>query len=620
VPRLTPNPNQKLEDLLFAAKQGRLAFERDAWLNVAFFLNQQYTEWDPEVNALRAIARLPGEENVPRPILNKIMHYVRTAHHEVMQDHPQPDVLPATDDYHDVSDALVATAWCQWKAGETQLNDLARTYRAVEWSILAGNGYKKWTWDAERKTQRVSSPGFFEIYLDPYAKQWDDVRYIIHSQFLDIEQVYDTFGIELDPKEASSADSEKTRLLRGMGSAPAVRGVEVHELWMKPSRRHPGGRFAVWTGRHQLVAPQDLPYKHLIRDRMLPFTLTGCIERPDSPYYMSPVTYLRPPQMELNKSHAQVLMITELFAAHKWWIPTDLELVADPDGSPGQKLRGTSISGDPNTKPELIQGQSPPQGLYQNLDMLEQGMMHIVGQHEVSQAQVPGRVESSKAIELLKEADAGALATLRSTMGASTATGWYQMLELQRQYGTEDEAVTVYSRDGVAAVQHWMAGQMKAGYRVRTAQTTGLARSRVGRQDMVLNLWDRKIVQDPNQALEMLDVSTGSPMRYTQIAMRKARSENARMAKGEPIKPNSWDDHATEIREHNVYRMTHEFEALDEEAKQVFEFHVQTHKDLLKKQVADQAELQQIAQGMPGQQPGPVPPGEVQTQPPEGEE
>ncbi len=606
---LRSNPNEDLEDLRRGTEQGRIPHERDAWLNLAFFLNQQYTEWDPDLNTIRAIDRLPGEEWAPRPVLNKIMHYVRTAHHDAMQDRPYPDVLPATDDYEDISDSLVASAWCQWKADPTQVNWTSKLSRALEWAIICGNGYKHYTIDPKTKQQRISAPSWFEIKLDPYAKTWEDVRYLVHSQFMDIEQVYDTFGKEIDPKMAGSVDGEKTKLLRGMGAAPCVRGVEVHALWMKPSRRFPNGRYAVWTGREQLIAPDDLPYKHLIEDKLLPYTMVGCIERPDSPYYMSPVTYLRPSQMELNKAHAQALQIMELFANPKWGIDTSLEMAKDPDGSPGQILRYTS-NGIPGLKPELIMPANVPSGLYENLQFLEQGQMHIVGQHEVSQAQVPGRVESSKAIELLKESDAGALATLRETMNTATSVGWYQMLELQRQFGTAEEMIITYSRSGVEEVEHWRAGDMKPGYRVRTAQTTALARSRSARQEAAMNLWREKVIQDPNQLLELMEVPTGNALQYTNIAKRKARGENRRMANGEAIKPNSWDNHAIEIREHNMFRMTHAYEALDDESKQILEFHVSTHKSLLEKEIADQARLQMIAQGMPGQPAGPVPPGE----------
>lgn len=36
------NPNQKFEDLLYKAKVARLPFDKECWLNVAFYLGEQY--------------------------------------------------------------------------------------------------------------------------------------------------------------------------------------------------------------------------------------------------------------------------------------------------------------------------------------------------------------------------------------------------------------------------------------------------------------------------------------------------------------------------------------------------------------------------------------------------
>src|SRR5689334_12069986 len=130
---LVGNPNQKLDQLLHAAKQGRLPYERDAWLNLAFFLGQQYTEWNPKVGSIREIERTTSDRNAPRPVVNKIMHFVRQVHNDVLQDEPSPDVLPPTDDYADISDSLVARAWCEQQADESVTDYLGQLSRASLW-------------------------------------------------------------------------------------------------------------------------------------------------------------------------------------------------------------------------------------------------------------------------------------------------------------------------------------------------------------------------------------------------------------------------------------------------------------------------------------------------------
>ncbi len=600
-----PNPNRKLDELLSAAKQARLPHEREAWLNLAFYLNQQYSEWNADAGSIQEIPRRP-KDNSPRPVINKIMHFVRQSHHDALQDEPSPDVLPPTGDYQDISDSIVARAWCDQEAGETRTDYIGRLSRAAEWSIIAGSGYLKWGWNPTTKSLSITPPSFFEIYLDPYAKEFAEGRHIFHSQFMDVEQVYEAYGVEVKPESIEKRDEAKTILMRGMGSAPVLAGVTVNELWMKPCRRHPKGLYAVWTGRVQLVPPMELPYPHLIEHRMLPFTQIGCIERPDSAYYLSPVTYLRPPQMELNKYHAQRLLIRERFANPKVWIPAELQLDSEWDDTPSQVLTGTG--GMPGVKPEIIQPTTYPPS--DDGEMLEQGMMHIVGQHEVSQAQVPGRVEAAKAIELLKESDAGAQATMRKTIRTSNSIGWFQALELVRHFGKEEDMVLAYSREGVAEVKHFRAGKMKPGYRVRTTMTTGLARSRSARQDLAIRLWDSKAITDPDQLLELMEAPTGQVNATRAVAIRLARNENLTIAADTAVAANSWDDHAIHIREHNAYRQTHEFEALSKGAKMKFEFHVQSHKALQKSEIAEQAALNMLAQGAPGAPAGPVTPTE----------
>jgi hypothetical protein len=602
-------PIQKLNKLLDAAKQGRMYYDREAWLNVAFYLNQQYSEWNAEVGSIQTIARREGEENHPRPVINKIMHFVRQVHHDAIQDEPAPDVLPATDDYQDISDSQVARAWCELQASETVTDYLGQVSRAALWSVLCGSGFKKWAIDGDKQLT-ITAPSPFEIYLDPYARHFSQCRHIIHSQFMDVEQVYEAYGIEIGKDGVESADAQKTTLLRGMGAAPVLSGVTVNELWMKPCRRHPKGLFAVWAGKTMLVEPGPLPYPHLIKHKMLPFTQVGCIERPDSAYYISPVQYLRPAQMELNKAHAQGLLSRDRFSNLKWWIDADLQLEHDPDDSVSQILRGTSSQ--PGLKPELII--PPPMPHDGFIELLEQGMMHIVGQHEVSQGQVPGRVEAAKAIELLKESDAGAIATMHKTIRASNSQGWFHALELQRSFGKEEEMVLAYSHEGVPEVKHFRAGEMKPGYRVRTTMTTGLARSRTMRQELALRLWDSKAITDPDQLLTMMEVPTSNMLQYRMADVRKARNENGELAKGVAITPGMWEDHVIHLREHNTYRKSSEFDALSEDAKQKFGVHCDMHDKFQEQTIIKQVRLQMLAQGGKPSTPGEAAPTDMPQQ------
>jgi hypothetical protein len=164
------------------------------------------------------------------------MHYVQQELAQVLQDRPSPDVVPPTIDLVDVMDSNVAAAYCDHVADPTEANFDRALNRAALWSVITGMGFMKWVWDPNEKKHCILPCNWFDVFLDPYATDFAKNRYIIHSQFLDPEQVYEAWGVTVKPGAVQKADLARTQLMRGMGSAPVLSGVTVNELWMKPCR------------------------------------------------------------------------------------------------------------------------------------------------------------------------------------------------------------------------------------------------------------------------------------------------------------------------------------------------------------------------------------------------
>jgi hypothetical protein len=124
-------------------------------------------------------------------------------------------------------------------------NFLKQLSRASLWAIIGGEGYLKWVWDAAAKKPAVIPCSIFEIAFDPYATDFQKARYVIHSKFMDVEQVHDIYGVKIKATGEETVDPMRTALLRGMGSTPVLNGVTVNELWYKPCRRYPKGLYVV---------------------------------------------------------------------------------------------------------------------------------------------------------------------------------------------------------------------------------------------------------------------------------------------------------------------------------------------------------------------------------------
>lgn len=616
IARLAPNNDKALTNeynrLWESCRRARIPFDKEAWLNYAFFNNEQYVEWIPSAMSLREIPRVPEGSRYPRPVINKIMHFVEQEHSMVLQTRPNIDVLPANEDPVSITYANVANAFMEWCMDETEANLNQEIAYAAKWALASTEGYLKWFWNATKDRPDVEACSPFDIYVDPYAKSFDKARYIIHDQFLDVEQVYDRYGIEVQADTVSRNDPARLAVMHELGFAPVLQGALVHEMWMLPCRRYPDGVFVVWTSRQILYGPTAFPYDH----KMLPFTQAGSILRPGVPHYTSAVSYLRSPQMELNKYHAQMILVRQNFASPKWWIPSDLELEEDPDDTPNQILRGDSQGG--MLKPDIIQPTTMPpndQGAWITSEMED-----VVGLHEVSQAQVPGRVEAAKAIELLKEADDGRLAELLRSIGSGIARGGYMWLMLARQYIKEPKMVTIYSTEGLPEVHRLYADKLDPNMRVRVTMGTGLSRSRAAREDTLMLMWDNGIIQDRETMAELMDVPISNVSPDNLYDIKLARNENFTMAAGQPVVPNSWDNHDIHRREHNNYRKTQEFLHLSTKQKSMFEFHVQMHDQLQIQQLGAELQRQSLAAAVANgagfqQPPQPGAPTEPQTTP-----
>lgn len=615
---LKRNPNRYFEELKEKAARARLPFDKDVLLNLAFYLDNHYVEWTSSSNSLRTIPRKERQKHAPRPVANKIMHFVVKQHAAVLKDRPQPDVLPASEEPLDISTASVALSYLKWLC-DAQVADLdGELSDAALWSLAGGESYLKWTYNSKEGRPDIMACSPLEIYIDPYARRWRNVRWIIHEQFMEVKQIEDMYGVKVQPSTLSKADAQRAALLRDMGMAPVLEGATVNELWIKPGtgKDFPKGLFVVWSGHDILVAPQDFPYTH----GRLPFTQIGPIKRPGTPHTTCTVKYLRSPQMELNKFHAQRIMVRENFSNPKWWIPTELELEAEPDNSANQVLRGNSGGGV--YKPEILQPTTFPDNT--DGEWIVDEMRDVAGQHEISEGGVPGRVEAAQAIELLQNSDSTHLSELRRSIKLALAEGSWQALQLVRQYKDDEVVVQTYSREGLPEVQRFMAEDLKPGMRVRMTMSTGLSDNRAARQKQAMEMWQMGVIQDPEVMAELMDLPTASinPSRIYDV--RLARNENMQIAAdkgvdgspGNAIKPNSWDNHEIHLREHNNYRKTTEYEQLPAESKQKFEFHCQLHEELWLQELHKQAVRMMIAQGaQPGSAAAPEEEGSEEEQP-----
>lgn len=585
------------------ARKSRRQYEGDWWRNIAFVNGEQYVEWDLTTNRLIELVQQPGTE---RTIHNICMPITRRERAKILKMLPIVEALPKTESEDDQWMARVLNA--QFRNWRTKWKMDRRIRNASFWIVTTGNVWLKWFWDTNKNDGCMAVVPPFDVYPDPYAKSMVDCRWIIQSQFFDLEAAEEKYNKKFEPSKTEVLTGVEGRLYANYtdGIDSDLPGVVVNEYWEPPSKTRKDGAYIVYAG-NDVVYSGKFPYRH----GHMPFTHIGHIERSNSKWYSSVMDYMRGPQIELNRVESQILENRNL-ANGKWFIPFSLELEAEPDASPRQVLRASG--GPPDAAPQFIEIQALPSWVAGESERIKQFAQDIAGQHEVSRGGVPGRVEAAQAIQLLQETDDEVLKDTIHSLEEALAEGHWQMASLLKQFGKPDQMLKAYDKDGLVEVYQFKRDSIPEDdeLKVVTQTTTGLPQSIAGRWDRVLNLWQYKIIEDPKQVMELLNLAPESPDLLPEIEDKKqAYRENKLMAgfldgEAKPIEPKQWNNHAVHIEEHRRYMNTEEFDKLDPETQQYFLFHLEQHEQMQMTDAQKAAELQMAAQGQPP--PGAVPP------------
>jgi hypothetical protein len=242
----------------------------------------------------------------------------------------------------------------------------------------------------------------------------------------------------------------------------------------------------------------------------------------------------------------------------------------------------------------------------------------IAGQHEVSNAGVPGRVEAAQAIQLLQEADDSLLKDVTHSMTEAISVGFMMTAHNTKQFGDHKIIVQATDKTGRVAVEEMLTDDLRMNFRIQTQTTTALPHTITGKWDRVMTLLQNQVIS-PQRALKLLGLTNEDPDFNDDQQDRNRQYEmNKRMAKGEVVRPALWENHDACLDELNRYRKSSEFDQLPERTKAIFAFHEQERKEMRKAVAQEEAALMMILQGgaqgaQQGgvQMPQPGPAGEV---------
>jgi hypothetical protein len=600
-----------VDGLFNRARKARQQFEKQWYLNLAFYFGRQYAVWAPgTATGLTRLWEPPAPPWRVRLITNQIRPIIRTELSKCIKERPQAFVVPSTSDDQDTAAARAAENIFEYQRYVMEANKVMR--RSIFWTLLCGSSFIK-DWyepdtvgpDGVAGTIKVEPVTAFHIYIpDPQEEDLENQPYIIHCLAKSPEYVEGLYGKKVGADSTSGSGLLEQRFLNALGIESAPKSyVTVKEAWIKPCQKFKNGAVVTWAGSTILNLEENgFVYQH----GQYPFTKIDHI--PTGRFYGdSVINDLIPLQRELNRSISQIIeaknrMAKPQLAAQKGSIDTN-KVTSEP---------GLIILYQPGYQPPTpIPLTNLPTYVMEQIQSIKLDMQDISGQHEISKGQVPSGVTAATAISYLQESDDTKLApTITSIEEAVERIGRHTLSHVQ-QFWDLPRIVKVVGDDGQYESFELSKADIRGNTDLRIEAGSATPRSRAAKQAFITELGKMGWIT-PDRALRYLDMAETSKLyEEIQVDSRQAQRENLKMAQGAPIPVNDWDNHEIHMLEHNNYRKRQAYENLPDELKAIFQQHVQTHKNVLAASMG--------VQTVPGQQlPNPDQMPQQQQQPPPG--
>lgn len=612
--------------------------EAQWWENLATWTGDLWAEFDVSVNRLVETKRENHKVRLP---INLAQPVVRTEYAKLIKNRPIIDVVAKSNDKSDLNAADVA---------DKILNNYVEKHffmprvrrRSLHWVLICGSGgifvdydetllgetevlvdpkgnpifdpamikvVQKYYRDKHRKPQTMVIPhGDLRIKpVSPFQVIWDfsqlyveDASWLIVSEVYDVDEVWRRWEVEVEPDRNALPGVMERRMISRFDLSDQIewkRGenqnlVEVHRMFIRPGHRYfEHGAEIVFTN-DEIIDSTNYPFSH----GELPVSMMGHVPMPASQHAMSILQQIKPVVLEISKTESQMIENRNLMSNPPWMEYKQNRIQGEIQNKPGMRIK---IDYMPNVpEPHPIEMPDLPQYVKDLPTILKEHVLEISGQGETSQGRVPAGARSGVAIAYLQEED--------DTKLGPTVMEYEEMIERSAghilwciaQYYDAPRTITIYRRHSEPEVFDFIGTMLSGVEGVRVQAGSALPRSKAAKQQFILDLWDRKLEQDPRKVREMLELDGGDPDEW-EAAMEQAEREGMKLTKGIPVPVLEWYNHPAHHYVHRRFMISGDFEDLDPAIQQVWLQHDEEHT----KMEQDQARQQAVQQALMGAQP-----------------
>lgn len=474
---------------------------------------------------------------VQRRTVNRIRSFVRTEQSKFLSTLPTVTSVPATSEEEDIRAAYAGEQVIESYFSKRKLR---REYsKATFWKILTGTGIIKTWWDPSVVDKGSGQPGDimyrsvtpFHIFVpDLREQEIDDQPYIIQAQVKPLEWVKQQYSEELKGQKLNPTQSSSNTLLDEAFYSLSdtdksdLDAVVILEVWVKPGThpQMPNGGLLILVGEVLVGAYlEGMPYKH----GQYPYTKVEHLSN-DTFFADSPLADLIELQKEFNDIRTQIGVSAKRMGAPQLLAQQGSIVPGRMTNEPGQII--TYRPGTPPPSP--IQLQPLPEYVTGQLDRVVQDFEDLSGQHEVSKGSTPAGVTAGTALAFLKETDDNYLTPQYQSVEDAFERIAYQTLSLFQQFVDVARRIKVVGADGAFDSALLAGSDVNGATDIRVEPGSSIGQSQAAKRAAIMDMFSVGILQDPNQALRLLEVGGAQKVLDTiSVAEKKAQRENTKM-------------------------------------------------------------------------------------------
>lgn len=569
------------------------ALDIQNYINIAYYIGQQWIAIDPKNKQLYVPSKKPGEI---RYTANKVQPIVRTELSKLIKNKPICNVIPFSSEDDDIQAAHLGEKICQAMDFQMDLGEADK--ELIMNGLCFGISWVKPFWNGSLGVdlggvhegdidKDIISP--FELFWDNSAKKWSEVKWCCHQKTRTVDYVQEVYEKKVAPEGGISSSNIFDSKIQNLNNVSGIEykqeknSVIVKEYWEKPTQKYPKGRRITIANETLLFYIEDIGFGDEDRtERILPFFPFIHIIVPGKVAGQSIIENLIPVQRERNKSRSQIIKNKDLMA-YPIWVAEKDTLENEIIGDAGEIIYYSEEAKNP---PHIEQPPSISSDVFESISQCDEELYFISGQGETSHGALPdGQKLSGIGLSILQEQDDTKLSpTVQNFEKCKSQYMSYILKIIKFKYELERTVKFVGQTNQLEAVS--FKGSDLTSTDVKVVAGSALPQSKAAKQEYVMNLIDKGVLnpqQDKQMILNLLELGiTDNLYDDYSVDYNHAVGEVDKWKKGDPSPMvRDFYNHEAHIKVHDKFRKSDEYEQLPPEIQQYIDAHVEEHKQYI---------------------------------------